>query len=471
MRAWMQGAHVEPLHGSLHEPLHDEPLAVELDGAHRAVPCRSRRVGLSCGLPLSARPAARAFLLRTQLYVLSRQWKGAWRDPLCTVPPVGRSPLGLTRRLYACADLLVVHILRMQPLPYCVSLAANCTGTSEGCGGPHEAMMPCTPPAPFADQALLAVLLLIASPLVVHHVRENRESQMPSMVGMCVGWVLGDALVQLHVEVIDSIIVTGGGGASEEGVRALCNVLAATASTLASAMLLVTLERSAQRLRLRAALKLPSEAIMTAVMVAWAHTFKDVILAGLALEGHAAASASSGGGGSGGGSPVHAGSVGSLGVGSSAAPSSHWSSAGHSGLVERVLLLWAVCLSTAFALLVTKLVSCRQRIALTSCDGADAGGSGGGAHRSGGNGYGDLCNGGVGGTAACATACRVSASGFVNGGGGSAQAWLHPPPPSSPTKGNGSADLSGGTHSPSHACRLAAGYRPTHNQRRSNSST
>ena len=29
-------------------------------------------------------------------------------------------------------------------------------------------------------------------------------------------------------------------------------------------------------------------------------------------------------------------------------------------LVERVLLLWAVCLSTAFALLVTKLVSCRQ---------------------------------------------------------------------------------------------------------------
>ena len=173
------------------------------------------------------------------------------------------------------ADLLVVHILRYQPLPFCDGVQTN-SSTSHG-------WIPCTAAAPFSRQVLLAVVLLLASPLVVRIASSRRAQQqgMPSIVGMCVGWILGDALVQLVQEGGERLVPKVG---VDFGQRAASNVLLTAVATLGGAALLMVLERMAVRLRMLAALRLPSEALMTAIMAAWAFTFRSLILAGLSID-------------------------------------------------------------------------------------------------------------------------------------------------------------------------------------------
>ena len=130
---------------SLREPLHD-PLFLQAP-ATRGGERRWRRI-------LSARPPALfQFYASTLTYVLSRQWK----------------------------DLIVVHLLRTQPPPYCGADVHNTTSAA--------AFLPCTAAAPAVTQALLALLLLVASPLIVRH-SADRSTTVPTLVGMCVGCLL-----------------------------------------------------------------------------------------------------------------------------------------------------------------------------------------------------------------------------------------------------------------------------------------
>jgi hypothetical protein len=255
------------------------------------------------GRPDVGSSAVRSFFEEMVIYVLSFLWK----------------------------DLLVSHILQMQPLPYCV----NCSAAAAPCHKAPGAPLPCAPPASAGKQALLAVLLLLLSPLAVRGPAANVLSRPTSegsgtVAGMSVGWVLGDALVQLHIEVVDGALST-----SELGARNALNFVLSSASTLAASALILFLERTAERLRLRAALQLPAQALGVMVMVAWAHTASALIMAGLA--GHDDGTEGLG--------PLEDGST------------------DRGALYNRVLLLWAVCLSSAFALLVTKLVACRSRLA------------------------------------------------------------------------------------------------------------
>ena len=250
--------------------------------------------------PAMCPPAIRRFFASMLVYMLSRQWK----------------------------DLIVVHVLRTQPPPYCGFSVHNDTVAATG------RFLPCTPAAPAHVQALLATMLLVASPLAVSLSDRGwlRSTTVPTLVGMCVGWALGDALVQLHEEIADAWLPNSS-AAARAGPRNTINLLLALTSTLGSAALILSLDRAAQRLRLRAALKLPSQGLGVAIMVTWAHTAHGIITSGLVPEDSADGSGARGGGG-----------------------------AVSFALYQRVLLLWAVCLSSAFALLVTKLVACRRRL-------------------------------------------------------------------------------------------------------------
>ena len=282
------------MQSALDEPLFDdEPAAPRARIYHELhlgsiMNRRWRRIA-STRLP----PAVRQFLSSMLIYVLSRQWK----------------------------DLIVVYILHTQPPPYC--------GPAKYSPQTPPAFLPCTPAAPAATQFLLAVALLFASPLVAAWQREkNLPTTVPTLVGMCVGWALGDALVQLQIELVDAAVGPPVGEPTgtphDVGERNACNMLLALAATLASAAIILSLDRLGVRLRLRAALKLPSQGIGVMVMVTWAHTAKELITFGL--------------------------------------PTPTTSFERDRGLYKRVLLLWAVCLSTCFALLVTKLVTCRRAL-------------------------------------------------------------------------------------------------------------
>ena len=164
------------------------------------------------------------------------------------------------------------------------------------------------------------MLLLVVAPFLVRLRRVRTSSSMTTLIGMCLGWGMGDALVQLHVELVDALV----GEPTATGVRNVLNICLSSLFTLAAAILILGLDRIAHRLRARSALRLPSQALGVSCMVGWAHTARALITSGL--------------------------------TDASLTP------ALRHGLYARVLVLWALCLSTAFALLVTKFVACRRRL-------------------------------------------------------------------------------------------------------------
>ena len=117
-------------------------------------------------------PAARTvvgrFIASTAVYVLSRQWK----------------------------DLLSQHVLRMQPLPFCTPLNNNNASSSSSTSDmtqpsiwPADDPLPCTPVAAAGTQALVALFLWAASPLLVWRANPRAATVVPLIMGLCVGSV------------------------------------------------------------------------------------------------------------------------------------------------------------------------------------------------------------------------------------------------------------------------------------------
>ena len=130
--------------------------------------------------------------------------------------------------------------------------------------------------------------------------------------------------VKLLDEVADAC-----GGRDSVASRNLANLAATLLSTLVCAACILSLERLATRLQLRAALKQPSQAIGVSAMCAWSHTLRVLVISGIADD-----------------------------------PSGD-DDAGRRALYERVLLLWAITLTSVCALAVTKFVACRRALALS----------------------------------------------------------------------------------------------------------
>ena len=209
-------------------------------------------------------------------------------------------------------DLLFVHLIRLQPLPFCGPNRPGNSSRSNGTQSDSRGLLdiapgspvPCAPAAPAATQALVAMLLLVVAPFLVRLRRVRTSSSMTTLIGMCLGWGMGDALVQLHVELVDALV----GEPTATGVRNVLNICLSSLSTLAAAILILGLDRIAHRLRARSALRLPSQALGVSCMVGWAHTARALITSGL--------------------------------TDTSLTP------ALRHGLYARVLVLWALCLST-----------------------------------------------------------------------------------------------------------------------------
>ena len=217
-----------------------------------------------------AAPSVAAFLEGTVIYTLSQQWD----------------------------ELLGVYVLKMFPVPYCSSsVKLECTAEASA-----DAQFRYVAVLLIVSAALQSYMEIGPMPYQWQAWRSNALGLVPKMIGMCLGWALGDACQEAFLSKDEDAERWRGGSRHIASCNTpacnMGNVGVATLATLATAVaMLVTQPIASGRLGCgahvcqlaasnyaRALVLLSVNALSVMVKIIWTYTFKSFLTWGVGKE-------------------------------------------------------------------------------------------------------------------------------------------------------------------------------------------